>query len=62
MYKFIVNTGPNKEVHRTVDTIGECNINLISTNNRLDTDKDYTVLFPTEYDGCEHCYEEKHWK
>jgi len=62
MAKFIVNTGPNKEVHRTAHAMVECNIDLITASNRMDTDNDYTVLFPTEYDGCNHCYKEKHWK
>lgn len=62
MAKFIVNTGPEKEVHRTAYTVPYCNINLISPQNRLDTDVDYTVLYPREYDGCKHCYAEKHWK
>lgn len=62
MAKFIVNTGPKKEVHRTAHTKSACNINLISKSNRLDTDRDYTVVYPKEYDGCMHCYKEKHWK
>jgi len=62
MAKFIVNTGPNKEVHRTAYTIGACKISEISSSNRLDTDQDYTVLYPYTYDGCMHCYAEKHKK
>ncbi|NRG48460.1 hypothetical protein HRF87_27645 [Bacillus sp. CRN 9] len=62
MARFIVNTGPNKEVHRTAYTKTECRINQISFQNRLDTDIDYTVLYPNEYDGCKHCYPEKHRK
>jgi hypothetical protein len=62
MAKFIVNTGPNKEVHRTAFTIAACKINEISSYHRLDTDSDYTVLSPATYDGCEHCYKEKHRK
>lgn len=59
---YIVNTGPNKEVHRSVHVKVACNIHLIAANNRLDTDVDYTVLYPLEYDGCKHCYTEKHRK
>lgn len=62
MAKFIVNKGPNKEVHRTIHTITGCNIHQIAPHNRVDTDEDYTVLFPIEYDGCKHCYTEKHRK
>lgn len=62
MAKFIVNTGPNKEVHRTLFTKPACKIQEISSSNRLDTDTDYTVLYPTIYDGCRHCYPEKHRK
>lgn len=62
MSRFIVNTGPNKEVHRTAFTKTECKIYEISPQHRLDTDTDYTVLYPTVYDGCKHCYPEKHRK
>lgn len=62
MATYIVNTGPEKEVHRTVYTVSACNINLISPRNRLDTDTDYTVTQPAVYDGCKHCYEAKHRK
>ncbi|MFJ5769141.1 hypothetical protein [Psychrobacillus sp. NPDC093180] len=62
MAKFIVNTGPNKEVHRTIYTLDACRINEIASGNRLDTDTDYTVLYPTIYDGCKYCYSEKHRK
>lgn len=62
MAKYIVNTGKNKEVHRTIYTIDECNIKDITSENRLDTDTDYTELYPEVYDGCKHCYDEKHWK
>lgn len=62
MATYIVNTGPEKEVHRTAHTISACNINLISSLNRLDTDTDYTVTQPNIYDGCKHCYEAKHRK
>ncbi|WP_342508889.1 hypothetical protein [Sporosarcina sp. FSL K6-2383] len=59
---YIVNTGPNKEVHRSAHVETACNIHLIAPSHRLNTDTDYTVLYPKEYDGCEHCYTEKHWK
>lgn len=62
MATYIVNTGPEKEVHRTAYTKPACNIHLISPYNRLDTDADYTVLYPSIYDGCKHCYESKHRK
>lgn len=62
MARFIVNTGPNKEVHRTAYTVPNCKINEISTSHRLDTDTDYTVLYPSTYDGCKYCYTEKHKK
>jgi hypothetical protein len=62
MAKYIVNTGPNKEVHRTAYVKPECKINLISSDHRLDTDTDFTVLYPLTYDGCKHCYKEKHRK
>ncbi len=62
MATYIVNTGSEKEVHRTAYVKASCNINLISPNNRLDTEADYTVLYPAEYDGCKHCYESKHRK
>lgn len=62
MARFIVNSGPQKEVHRTIYTKSECNIHLISPSNRIDTDEDYTVLYPLTYDGCKHCYPEKHRK
>jgi hypothetical protein len=60
--KFIVNTGPNKEVHRTAFTVTACKINLISSAHRLDTDTDYTILYPATYDGCKYCYTSKHRK
>ena len=62
MATYIVNKGPNKEVHRTARVETRCKISEISTNHRLDTDTDYTVLYPNEYDGCAHCYAEKHRK
>lgn len=62
MATYIVNTGPNKEVHRTAYTVSSCKISDISPNHRLDTEVDYTVLYPSEYDGCKHCYSEKHRK
>lgn len=62
MTTFIVNTGQNKEVHRTAHAIPACNIQDITSNNRLDTSIDYTELYPKEYDGCKHCYNDKHWK
>lgn len=62
MATYIVNTGPEKEVHRTAHTVSSCKINLISSNHRLDTDSDYTVLYPSVYDGCGHCYASKHKK
>lgn len=62
MAKFIVNTGPEKEVHRTAYTVSACKVSEISSKNRLDTDVDYTVIYPQQYDGCAHCYKEKHRK
>jgi len=62
MAKFIVNSGPNKEVHRTAYKVAACRISEISSYHRLDTDQDYTVIYPATYDGCEHCYKEKHRK
>lgn len=62
MAKYIVNTGSEKEVHRTTYQKLACNINLIKPENRLDTDTDYTVTQPKVYDGCKHCYDEKHRK
>lgn len=62
MATYIVNTGPNKEVHRTAHVVAACKISEISTSNRLDTNDDYTVLYPSIYDGCAHCYAEKHRK
>lgn len=62
MAKFIVNTGPEKEVHRTANTVAACKISEISNENRIDTDEDYTVKYPAVYDGCGHCYKEKHRK
>ena len=62
MATYIVNTGPNKEVHRTAYTITACKIGEISSLHRLDTEIDYTELYPNEYDGCAHCYAEKHRK
>jgi len=62
MAQYIVNTGPNKEVHRTAYTVPACQIASISPENRLDTDDDWTVLYPAVYDGCKHCYTSKHRK
>lgn len=62
MARYIVNKGPNKEVHRTAFTKSECKISEIRPEHRLDTDSDYTVLYPEIYDGCGHCYSEKHRK
>jgi hypothetical protein len=62
MARYIVNSGPHKEVHRTELTVVACRINEISRSHRIDTDSDYTVLYPAIYDGCKHCYKEKHWK
>ncbi|MGE7113932.1 hypothetical protein [Lysinibacillus sp. NPDC047702] len=62
MATYIVNTGPNKEVHRTAHVILSCKISEISSSNRLDTNDDFTVRYPSVYDGCKHCYAEKHWK
>lgn len=62
MATYIVNTGSNKEVHRTAYTKSNCKISEISTAHRIDTDVDYTEVYPNEYDGCKHCYSEKHWK
>ncbi|MBU9712753.1 hypothetical protein [Evansella tamaricis] len=55
MAKFIVNTGKEKVVHRATHTKPDCNINLISTANRIDTYVDYTVLYPSMYTTCTHC-------
>lgn len=62
MATYIVNTGPNKEVHRSAYVVSACNIALISKENRIDTDQDWTVLYPATYDGCKHCYTSKHRK
>ncbi|MGD6894302.1 hypothetical protein [Bacillus infantis] len=62
MAKFIVNTGPNKEVHKTALIRLGCKINEISPQHRVDTDEDWTIRFPLTYDGCKHCYPEKHRK
>lgn len=62
MATYIVNTGPNKEVHRTAHVVAGCKISEISSSNRVDTNDDYTVLYPSTYDGCKHCYPEKHRK
>ncbi|MBD8521427.1 hypothetical protein MKY88_12795 [Lysinibacillus sp. FSL R7-0073] len=62
MATYIVNTGPNKEVHRTAFTVASCKISEISPSHRVDTDTDYTVAYPNEYDGCAYCYPEKHRK
>lgn len=62
MAKYIVNTGPDKEVHITARTVRACEISEITREHRLDTDQDYTEIYPNIYDGCEHCYPEKHWK
>lgn len=62
MATYIVNSGPEKEVHRTAHTVSACNITLISSSHRIDTDSDYTVLYPATYDGCKHCYAAKHRK
>jgi len=62
MATYIVNTGPSKEVHRTAFVVSACNIPLISPANRIDTDEDWTVLYPLTYDGCKHCYASKHRK
>lgn len=60
--EYIVNTGSQKEVHRTAFTKSECNILAINPNNHLDTDDDYTVFYPLTYNGCKYCYPEKHRK
>lgn len=62
MATYVVNTGPNKEVHCTVHTKDDCKIDEISKAHRVDTDTDYTVVYPNEYDGCYHCYKEKYRK
>lgn len=62
MATYIVNTGPNKEVHRNAYTVSQCKIGEISSSHRLDTNEDYTVTHSNEYDGCKHCYESKHRK
>ncbi|ETT46294.1 hypothetical protein BSK49_18940 [Paenibacillus odorifer] len=62
MATYIVNSGPEKEVHRSAHTVSACNINLISSSHRIDTDADYTLLYPATYDGCKHCYAAKHRK
>lgn len=62
MATYIVNIGPNKEVHRTAHVVSACNIHLISSKHRVETNDDWTVLYPNIYDGCKHCYTSKHRK
>lgn len=62
MATYIVNTGPNKEVHRTAYVVSSCRIPEIHPAHRVDTNEDYTVKYPLTYDGCKHCYKEKHTK
>lgn len=62
MTTYIVNTGPNKEVHRDAYKVAQCRIGEISPSHRLDTNEDYTVTYPTVYDGCRYCYASKHRK
>lgn len=62
MTKFIVNKGPNTEVHRTVQAIKACNIDQVASHNRIDNDENYPDLYPSQYDSWKQCYTEKHQK
>ena len=57
MWRFRVNTGSRKVVHKNDAITEKCRIAAIHPNNMEVTDEDYTKKYPMVYKPCPHCYQ-----
>lgn len=57
-YKYIANHN-SKEIHRIEDITKYCHISLMK-NATQETRRKAIKLLHNGYDGCKHCYKDKH--